>query len=128
MNYCLSLLRPIDKQTEEFIDILNKTRKERMNHEKGRQMMTEIKPWDFDIDELGTQKHANLDEEKEEDEEMEYEKDDRITEFEKLQKTARKKAESQVVSHLFFLTSYEYRLKTKKISGLSKSMMAVLRV
>lgn len=89
-------MRPFDPETEEILLTMLGTRKMRMNHELSRQMMTEIKPWDLDIEELGSSRHANMEEE-EDDDEIEFKKDSRMEEFEALLKEQRKSDGPEIV-------------------------------
>jgi hypothetical protein len=76
INFMLSVLTPMQPEVEEIMASRVNNVKIRLNHERGRKMMTELKPWDFDPSDIGSQYHANYvsDEEADEDE---YGKDNR---------------------------------------------------
>jgi hypothetical protein len=76
INFMLSVLTPLQKEVENIMADRVNNQKLRLNHEVGRKMMTELKPWDFDPSDVGSSVHANYVSDEEADEE-EYGKDNR---------------------------------------------------
>ncbi|CAI2384693.1 unnamed protein product [Moneuplotes crassus] len=106
LNFAMSLLKPIDKDTEKILLIMNDTRRVKMNYERGRQMMTEIKPWDLEFGQLGSPAHANM-EDNQEEEEAEVKKDAKIEEFEALQAAEKAKRKSKVIDETEAIRSFQ---------------------
>lgn len=97
LNYACSLLTPIDPETEEILIEMTECHKRRINHKLAREMMTELKPWDFDITQLGTSYHANHCDEGIV-EEKSYKKDDRLSIYDGIK--SRKKEEKKEGPHV----------------------------
>ena len=96
LNFACSLFTPIDELSEEILTEMVTCRKKRLNHAEARRMMTELKPREIEPVLLGTSYHANYSP-GEEVEEEEFEKDEKLSQFESLTKK-RKKSKYKVVS------------------------------
>lgn len=71
------MLIPMDEDMEEILTHMVNCRKVRLNNELGQKMMQLHKPWDFDASDLGTQYHANREDEFVDIDEAEFEQDSR---------------------------------------------------
>lgn len=80
INYICKLYKPIDKELEDILKFIFDGNRVRLNHEVGRQMMRELKPYKVDPDRLGTKNPFG--EEDEEADAQEYSTDERIKIFE----------------------------------------------
>ena len=62
LNYACSTLIPMTEDMEFILTKIINANKLRLNNEISQKMFQTYKPWEFDVSDLGTQYHANLDE------------------------------------------------------------------
>jgi hypothetical protein len=84
INFLCYLLLPPDEMTERICKEALKAQRIKITSEVGKRMLKELKPPKLDIDQLGTQYHSNYEDEVIEAESKEFEGDNRLSQFSKL--------------------------------------------